>query len=162
MNKERLLKLADHLEFGVLGHSIFDFSYLNLGKVNPKNLCATNGCAIGECPIAFPEDWEFRQIWQGTEPLPILKGIKLDIDSNASLAFKSAQEFFDLTIGESDILFLPSDWQNKDDRNDEDIGDVTDSEGLIIKGKRIERQFYNVTKEEIAKHIRYFVELKEL
>ena len=30
MNKERLLKIADHLEHGQMGHEVFDYSVFNI------------------------------------------------------------------------------------------------------------------------------------
>ena len=58
---KNLEKLAEHLERGQLGHKVFDFSTYNSNGESsiyaPE--CGTNGCAIGECPILFPEDWKF-------------------------------------------------------------------------------------------------------
>lgn len=53
----RLRRLANHLLLGRLGHEYFDFNYYNSGGKPYK--CGTAGCAIGECPIAFPRDWRF-------------------------------------------------------------------------------------------------------
>lgn len=92
MHKERLLKLAEHLETGKLGHEVFDFSqYNNSGT----NICGTAGCAIGECPIIWPNEWVFN--WLGT---PILK------DENNSL--KSAIIFFQIKEAERMHLFEPN------------------------------------------------------
>ena len=65
---DRLNKLATHLERGKLGHKKFDFSVYHqpnapsLGPRKPtrREYCGTAGCAIGECPIAFPDDWYFN------------------------------------------------------------------------------------------------------
>lgn len=161
MNKERLLKLADHLEFGTLGHRVFNFSRLNDGTViNKDTLCKTNGCAIGECPIVFPEDWEFvEMILFSSEIVPVLKNF--DKDSNGSPSFKSAELFFDINEKESEILFIPSNYANENERNNDETGDYMNEEELCFGTKIILRQFGSATKEEIAKHIRYFVELKE-
>lgn len=162
MNKERLLKLADHLEFGVLGHQVFNFSRLNDGTViNKDTLCKTNGCAIGECPIVFPEDWKFTEIIAGSyEIVPLLKDY-IEADGYNSPSFKSAEQFFDITDKESEILFIPSNYTNENERNNSIEVDYTSEEELYFNEKVILRQFANATKEEIAKHIRYFVELKE-
>ena len=48
MNRERLLRLADHLDHGKLGHEEFDFKQYN---DTTESMCGTAGCAIGECPI---------------------------------------------------------------------------------------------------------------
>lgn len=51
---DRLRQLADHLLNGKLGHQIFNFAFYNDRFINK---CGTSGCAIGECPIVFPDDW---------------------------------------------------------------------------------------------------------
>lgn len=64
IHKNRLLKLAAHLEKGKLGHKVFAFAYINAnarGLELKRNGCGTMGCAIGECPIAFPNDWRFHK-----------------------------------------------------------------------------------------------------
>lgn len=165
MNKERLLKLADHLEFGTLGHRVFNFSRLNEGTViNKDTLCKTNGCAIGECPIVFPEDWEFRQLGESIgeyiETVPSLKSYSKD-NTTTSPSFRSAELFFDINEKESEILFIPSNYANENERNNDETGDYMSEEELCFGTKIILRQFGSATKEEIAKHIRYFVELKE-
>jgi len=63
MREDRLLILADHLLYGSLGHKVFDFNTYNTYD-NPfeKPLegvprgCGTHGCAIGECPVIWPEE----------------------------------------------------------------------------------------------------------
>jgi hypothetical protein len=57
MNKERLLKLADHLETN-FGHDKFDFHVVTEGA-RKANGCGTLGCAYGELPIAFPNVYRF-------------------------------------------------------------------------------------------------------
>ena len=66
MNKQRLLKLAKHLESGKLGHKVFDFNIINSNKssngyelLRSPNTCGTHGCAIGELPIVFPKIFNF-------------------------------------------------------------------------------------------------------
>lgn len=91
MNAPRLLKLADHLENGKLGHETFDFSILNNTS---KPVCGTAGCAIGECPIVFPDEWIFDSNGD-----PTLK--------EGRTAWNSVDEFFDVTDDESSHLFIP-------------------------------------------------------
>lgn len=86
---QRLLQLADHLENGKLGHERFDFSRYN----NEPNKCGTAGCALGECPVLWPEQWK----WDGNDPL--LRD-KWETD-------ESAHEFFGLDDFECDHLFYP-------------------------------------------------------
>lgn len=117
MNKQRLLKLAEHLESGELGHDIFDFN-----NYHEEKNCKTSGCAIGECPYVFPEDWIF-------DILPTLR------DYSYLTVERASQKFFDLTRDEYYFIFTPSGPYNP--------------EGYLPK---------NATKEEVAAHIRKFVE----
>lgn len=96
MNKQRLLKLAKHLESGKLGHKKFDYYVYNAGKYD-KNGCGTIGCALGECPIIF-KDW----IFESSTSLPILKK-KLFCEP-----LESAEEFFGLNWQEARFLFMPN------------------------------------------------------
>lgn len=59
--RDRLEKLAQHLETGTLGHKVFDFSTLNenIKSFDEPVGCGTNGCAIGELPIVFPNHFKF-------------------------------------------------------------------------------------------------------
>ena len=95
MNKERLLKLADHLEHGKLGHKVFSFLHFNArkdGDGHRVNRCGYMGCAIGECPIVWPDDWEFK-------PEPLLQGY--------TWPGKSGIAWFDITADEFNHLFIP-------------------------------------------------------
>lgn len=92
MHKERLLKLAEHLETGKLGHEVFDFSQFNNANTN---ICGTAGCAIGECPVIWPDEWEFC-----TVGLPTLK--------DKYTPRGSATSFFGIISKEYDHLFIPT------------------------------------------------------
>lgn len=72
---DRLEKIAEHLEKGELAHKVFDFRTYNSEIVKcddgsftkrtiPNNKCGTHGCAVGEFPVIFPEnfDWNFINI----------------------------------------------------------------------------------------------------
>ena len=52
MNKERLVKIAEHLESGKLGADKFDYS-----SYGYKSDCGSAACAIGEFATIFPMDW---------------------------------------------------------------------------------------------------------
>ena len=60
-NIEKLTTLANHLLHGKLGHEKFDFSNFNFTphKMLISNECGTLGCALGECPIIWPDEWTF-------------------------------------------------------------------------------------------------------
>ena len=94
----RLLKLAKHLETGKLGHKVFDFANYNAEKNGDEltiAVCGYAGCAIGECPIAFPKFWIFD-----TDGLPTL------LESRNSPK-PCGREFFSLDTGQFEHLFLP-------------------------------------------------------
>ena len=82
--KNRLLKLAKHLESGKLHHKTFDLNTYH---------CGTRGCAIGECPKVWPKLWKF------TRDIP-----KYKINT---LATGSAMEFFDISGCAFQYLFTP-------------------------------------------------------
>lgn len=102
-NIARLQQLADHLLTGKLGHKVFYFNCFNkiiIGDLskNPENTCGTHGCAIGECPILWPEYWHFDEVGY-----PIIKG--------EFFVFDSIQTFFGLSEFDAEYLF--TDWHNK-------------------------------------------------
>lgn len=87
----RLVKLAEHLKHGKLGHERFDFAQYN-DATGPR--CGTAGCAIGEFPIVFPRQWEFC-----STGYPMVKGK----DSSAL----SDCRFFGISSGAYEHLFVP-------------------------------------------------------
>lgn len=108
---KRLLQLADHLEFGKLGHDKFDFNIWNHGPQNcsdagsPKG-CGTTGCAIGECPIVWPQFWGF--IKSNDAYYPRLKESLHDWVYN-SISY-CGMSFFGITDTEFSGLFQPGDF----------------------------------------------------
>lgn len=105
--KARLLKLADHLESGELMHKEFNFTTWNRieGKQQfGRNGCGTMGCAIGECPMVFPESWEFRETNQDAL---IRFSPRLREDTKKSNPLDDAKVFFSLADKEAAGLFLP-------------------------------------------------------
>src|SRR5947209_5771219 len=88
---ERLEQLAAHLESGHLGHEEFDFSVYNNSN---GPCCGFNGCAIGECPTLWPNDWYFNEIG-----IPYLK--------NFDGAMESGCEWFGINEKEFKSLFVP-------------------------------------------------------
>lgn len=96
MNKERLLQLAEHLEKGQLGHKYFSFSVWNSDdwEDGADTKCGTTGCAIGECPFIWPDDWKFD-----TDGEPVLTG-KIGVHD-------SVLDWFNLSVPEARHLFIP-------------------------------------------------------
>lgn len=93
----RLLKLADHLETGKRGHKTFDFSVLFR-----QARCGTAGCAIGECPWVFPDEWHLARVdWGGVKYDPELRE-----NSNGD-GWEDAIQFFGISERVADSLFMP-------------------------------------------------------
>lgn len=103
-----LRQLANHLLHGELGHENFDFAVYNENvcvgdgrdDINyyftpMPGHCGTNGCAIGECPILWPNEWRFK-------PSPVLISEK-----RLSFTDIDAMCFFNIGRNEFDLLFVP-------------------------------------------------------
>lgn len=100
MKKNRLLELAKHLREGKLGHKEFKYDVYNLGEPSRSVPgCGTSGCAIGECPIVWPELWEFN----GFYGLPVTHMNHFECPSPRI----SSKDFFDLSDDEYDFVFIP-------------------------------------------------------
>ena len=97
MQVERLKKLANHLLTKELGHDVFDFSVFSKGHVFAED-CGTRGCAVGECPIIWPEAWRFDP----QNELPKLRNL------DDLCPIDHAAEWFDLSLKESRRLFSPT------------------------------------------------------
>lgn len=54
----RLEAVIKHLRTGQLAHVKFDFSFINFDPQATTG-CGTAGCAYGEFPVIFPEDFDF-------------------------------------------------------------------------------------------------------
>lgn len=103
INKQRLLKLAD-LRYGKLGHSSFDFRYLNLDG-NEKNHCGSRGCALGEMPIVDPEEWTWKQSGRLIPSwVPALRQYE-EFNVPPSVF---AKIYFQISLRQSEILFFPN------------------------------------------------------
>lgn len=103
-HRQRLLKLAAHLESGQLSHKEFNFSFFHLpfGSLSASlatpedaNLCGFAGCAVGECPAVFPKRWRMARFG------PKLKGTR------GLSTLEQAQKDFDLRQLEVQHLFIP-------------------------------------------------------
>lgn len=91
---KRLRKLAHHLIEGKLGHKNFDITRWN---DSDTNRCGTRGCAVGECPIVFVNEWKFDM-----DGNPILRGK----NSKECGTMNEAQHFFSLTGNEALGMFM--------------------------------------------------------
>lgn len=145
--KDRLLKLAAHLETGKLGHKIFNFDIIN-DIWEPK--CGTQGCALGELPIVFPDRWKFSS--RGSVLMSAPSDVESDICTFFSLSGVESDicTFFWLSDEEYMLLFTPCEQYKK---RPEWLPDPY-------------MPWYKVTgskakKEEVAANIRRFVAWKE-
>ena len=145
--KKRLLKLAEHLETGKLGHKKFDFSLYNSEKsgfeaVEPYS-CGYAGCALGECPIVFPKLWQFAV--DGTPVLRTSDKDNKDLDGS-----RESESFFGITYQEAGFLFIPA-WKNYTDWSKEKEQPPWNKKVLPT----------TATKKQVAAAIRRFVAWKE-
>ncbi len=107
---DRLTKLAEHLESGELYHDKFDFNQWHC-DASSSNGCGSCGCAIGECPGLFPEDWCFSRRVNGIEfrngEFGRLKPRLRKFEYLNSDTLADAEKFFSLSLSESRHLFAP-------------------------------------------------------
>ncbi len=68
IQRKRLEKLERHLRSGKLFHERFVLMTWNAGP-GAGNGCGTEGCAIGECPGLFPEDWYWQEGMRDATPM---------------------------------------------------------------------------------------------
>lgn len=142
---DRLLKLAKHLQSGKLGHKRFDFNNVHTvprsmkSKVIQDGFCGTAGCAMGELPIIFPNDWKFEIPDDGcTYPSVKYKdetpGWYMNIDDDRVM------EYFDISCSEYEHLFYPQ-------------AQIQDYIFPDRKGKMLSK---TATKFEVAQNIEWF------
>ena len=105
-NTVLLRQLAAHLLTDNLGHKHFSIANYNTTfPIGQTSGCGTVGCAIGECPIVWPEFWYFEQ----EASLPVL----IDFD-NTTIKIKtiwekplqSAIKFFGISKTQAKALFV--------------------------------------------------------
>lgn len=109
MNTERLLQLADYLEAGKFRHSKFDFSMIDYGPLQKEFGYGTAGCAVGELPGCFPQDWHFSV--NGIRATPLLKGTEEHLTVKGYVhqheIFAQVEEYFGISNRMADHLFNP-------------------------------------------------------
>jgi hypothetical protein len=88
MNRDRLLQLADHLDYNV-NDTNWDYSTL----ISP---CGTAGCALGHCPEIWPDYW---QLHLNSYSAYQLAGSHFSIEISAS-------KFFNISMEDVDMLFF--------------------------------------------------------
>lgn len=96
----RLIRLAEHLESGKLGHTYFSATSISKGK-RKKNGCGRCGNHAGEIPFLHPEEWEWDDMGE-LDFEPFLK--------NSNDCEESLQQWFGLDLPMLHHLFF-SGWQ---------------------------------------------------
>jgi len=136
--RDRLLKLAAHLENGRPGgHRYFDFSIIHQNHGSPRH-CGTSGCAIGEMPVVWPRLFVFSGPGEYDEVRSKKNPI---IDGFGRESYRTAVNFFGLTYEEAEHLFSPN------------RQDVRQYGGRLLTG--------GAKPESVARNIRAFVAKKE-
>lgn len=99
-NKERLGKLCCFLDS--LDPSAFAFESI-VASFDEVDGCGTVCCAVGWCPVVFPEDW----MWRTSDTVRLR-----DLRFTDLKALGAAAEYFGLTPDEVDMAFVP--WDHSD------------------------------------------------
>ncbi len=144
MNAERLLQLAKHLETGKRGNREFDFSHYSLGGYTPgkDGSCGSSGCALGECPAIWPDEWDFFSDNNlSSYFVPAIDRFRSSVFGNVA-ALYSAEVFFGISLDEASALFVPGQEIRKDDFYLPSVN-------------------FPATRHEVAARIRAFVRWKE-
>lgn len=142
---ERLEKLLAHARAGCPGgHKEFNLQYFNyretavLGCIIDKTAaCGTVGCLAGECPVLWPEAWEWPEEYNGVR----LK----DELSWGNIEENSLRRWFGLTWDETKSIFWPGKsaclfddgWQSTELKNSgATLQEVADNLESFIVNKR--------------------------
>lgn len=128
----RLEQLVKHLEAGCTGgHKEFDFSLINeWADFEPVNTCGTSGCAMGEFPIVWPDEFRFNE-----------DGIRLIDDPLDDDEWGQVSRWLNLNDMETVHLFLPCSQQQQKYGGWYDMGSTA-------------------TRHEVAANIRAFIHFK--
>jgi hypothetical protein len=130
MNAERLLTLAnflrekvpeEHFDLGVFVNRIECEDVLDrLPKIaaGQQRGCGAAACAIGWCPGAFPDHWEWNA--------DALDGVSLKGWSDGN-GFVLAMRFFEINSINCYYLFDPGSYPNQDDASREEVASRIES-----------------------------------
>jgi len=115
----RLRKLAKHLRGKHLFHKEFDFGEFTEGKMDKEgNYCGSVGCAMGEIPAVWPNEWRWEPYLDGTDIVDIVHKSQQDIDADTD--YDVIAEFFSITYEQVYHLFEPNE-QDTDNFGGEDL-----------------------------------------
>jgi len=99
----RLRKLAKHLRGTHLAHKKFNFLDYARGKINKSgNYCGSSGCAIGEFPAVWPNEWRWEPELTGYFIRVVHKSQKIK-----NISWYVIADFFSITERQAKHLFFP-------------------------------------------------------
>jgi len=105
----RLRRLAKHLRGTHRAHKTFDFNIYANGEINKKgNYCGSRGCAIGEFPAVWPNEWDWKNFELGAGDVVH----KSQEDENTN--YLVIADFFSITKDQVNHLFSPMDQSPKE------------------------------------------------
>lgn len=133
VQRNLLIRLAEHLETGKLGHDRFDFATISEGD-RKENFCGTAGCALGELPVIWPDVFWLYSLPTGDYSVAYR-------NNTPGRNWDDVEDFFGLSKFEVDHLFLPR------------------RQLSIYGGTR--RLKTIISRQEIAAHLRAFCQLSD-
>lgn len=80
---KHLRELEAHLRSEQLGHEKFDFTTINTLNEEDVHKCGTAGCAMGEMPIVWPEQWGFFRTMVGKKTTEVYEEGEWDFSDHA-------------------------------------------------------------------------------
>ena len=102
----RLRKLAKHLRSNNRAHRKFDFSTIAEGKFNKKgNYCGSAGCAMGEFPAVWPNEWRWDNSMSGFNKFRVLHKSQ---NAKEYTNYDIMAKFFSITEEQIRHLFEPA------------------------------------------------------
>jgi len=133
----RLRKLAKHLRSEHRVHKKFYFDKLAQGEINKKgNYCGSVGCAMGEFPAVWPNEWRWDNSMSGF--ITIFRVLHKSQNANEYTNYDIMADFFSITDDQISHLFVP------------------DSQNIInFGGKKLD---VNTTAKQVADNISAFIE----
>jgi len=150
--KQRLLKLADHLENNIEPERFNFSSWVGKDwKGLPDLSCGTTACAFGFA-TTIPEFQQLGLCLFRNQFGDGWVGLRQDIDNKSiplgNMTERAANEIFGLDSKEFVLLFIPH-----DDLDDDDLDDQEDNFNMTSPRR-------SSTAKEVAQHIKNFVDFK--
>jgi len=104
----RLRKLAKHLRSKHCVHNKFDFGTVARGQMDKDgNYCGSAGCAMGEFPAVWPNEWRWMSLYAFITRVNIFHKSQRDDNSKPYIDSHIIADFFSITVREVEHLFFP-------------------------------------------------------